>query len=51
MIVDPYEYLTIFISVVLGLAVVHLLSGVSLILDTRQREIGKGGRSCSPVMV
>jgi hypothetical protein len=35
---DPYEYLTIFISVVLGLAVVHLLSGVSLILDTRVRQ-------------
>ncbi len=34
---DPYEYLTVFISVVLGLAVVHLLSGVSLLLDTRQR--------------
>ena len=37
---DPYEYLTIFISVVLGLAVVHLLSGVSLILDTRVRGHG-----------
>ena len=35
---DPYEYLTIFVSVILGLAVVHLLSGVSLILDTRVRE-------------
>ena len=35
---DPYEYLTIFISVVLGLAVVHLLSGISLILDTRVRQ-------------
>ncbi|NNM04275.1 MAG: hypothetical protein HKO65_04170 [Gemmatimonadetes bacterium] len=35
---DPYEYLTVFVSVVLGLAVVHLLSGVSLILDTRVRE-------------
>ena len=35
---DPYEYLTIFISVVLGLAVVHLLSGVSLMLDTRVRQ-------------
>ena len=33
----PYEYLTIFISVVLGLAVVHLLSGVALLLDTRIR--------------
>ncbi len=35
---DPYEYLTVFVSVILGLAVVHLLSGVSLILDTRIRE-------------
>ena len=34
----PYEYLTIFVSVILGLAVVHLLGGVSLILDTRVRE-------------
>ncbi len=33
----PYEYLTVFISVVLGLAVVHLLSGVALLLDTRIR--------------
>jgi hypothetical protein len=23
---DPYEYLTVFVSVILGLAVVHLLS-------------------------
>ncbi len=35
---DPYEYLTLLVSVILGLAVVHLLSGVSLILDTRIRE-------------
>jgi hypothetical protein len=35
---DPYEYLTIFVSVILGLAVVHLLSGVALVLDTRVRE-------------
>ena len=35
---DPYEYLTVFVSVILGLAVVHPLSGVSLILDTRIRE-------------
>ena len=35
---DPYEYLTVFVSVVLGLAVVHLLSGVSLILDRTVRE-------------
>jgi hypothetical protein len=35
---DPYEYLTVFVSVILGLAVVHLLGGVSLILDTRVRE-------------
>ena len=33
----PYEYLTVFVSVVLGLAVVHLLSGVALLLDTRVR--------------
>jgi hypothetical protein len=33
----PYEYLTVFISVVLGLAVIHLLSGVALLLDTRVR--------------
>jgi type III secretory pathway component EscS len=36
----PYEYLTVFISVVLGLAVVHLLSGVALLLDTRVRARG-----------
>ena len=35
---DPYEYLTVFVSVILGLAVVHLLSGVALILDTQVRE-------------
>lgn len=34
---SPYEYLTVFISVVLGLSVVHLLSGVALLLDTRIR--------------
>ena len=34
----PYEYLTVFVSVVIGLAIVHLLSGVALILDTRVRE-------------
>lgn len=34
---SPYEYLTVFISVVLGLAVIHLLSGVALLLDTRIR--------------
>ena len=34
----PYEYLTVFVSVVIGLAIVHLLSGVSLILDTRVKE-------------
>lgn len=31
----PYEYLTIFVAVILGLAVVNLLGGVSSILDTR----------------
>ncbi len=35
---DPYDYLTIFVSVILGLAVVHLLSGVALILDTKVQE-------------
>lgn len=34
----PYEYLTVFVSVVTGLVIVHLLSGVSLILDTRVKE-------------
>ena len=34
----PYEYLTVFVSVVTGLAIVHLLGGVSLILDTRVKE-------------
>ncbi len=34
----PYEYLTVFVSVVVGLAIVHLLSGVALILDTRVKE-------------
>lgn len=34
----PYEYLTVFVSVVVGLAVVHLLSGISLILDAREAE-------------
>lgn len=34
----PYEYLTVFVSLVLGLATVHLLSGVALILDTRLKE-------------
>ena len=34
---SPYEYLTVFISVVLGLAIVRLLSGVALLLDTRIR--------------
>lgn len=31
----PYEYLTIFVAVILGLGVVNLLSGVASILDTR----------------
>lgn len=34
----PYEYLTVFVSVVTGLAIVHLLGGISLILDTRVKE-------------
>lgn len=33
----PFEYLSVFVSVVLGLAVVHLLSGIALLLDTRVR--------------
>lgn len=35
---SPYEYLTVFLSVIFGLAIVHLLSGVSLILDARERS-------------
>lgn len=35
--VSPYEYLTVFVSVVLGLAIVHLLSGVALLFDARVR--------------
>ncbi|MDX1578485.1 MAG: hypothetical protein R3266_08370, partial [Gemmatimonadota bacterium] len=31
-----YEYLTVFLSVIFGLAVVQLLSGLSLILDSRK---------------
>lgn len=34
----PYEYLTVFLSVIFGLAIVQLLSGVSLILDARERS-------------
>ena len=30
-----FEHVSVFISVILGLAVVHLLGGVSLVLDTR----------------
>ena len=30
-----FEYVSVFISVILGLAVVHLLGGLSLVLDTR----------------
>jgi hypothetical protein len=33
--VSAFEYLSVFISIILGLAVVHLLGGVSLILDQR----------------
>jgi len=32
---SAFEYLSVFISIILGLAVVHLLGGVSLILDQR----------------
>ena len=32
---SAFEYLSVFISIILGLAVVHLLGGVSLILDRR----------------
>ena len=32
-----FEHVSVFISIILGLAVVHLLGGVSLILDTRVR--------------
>lgn len=31
----PYEYLTIFVAVILGLAVVNLLGGVASVLDSR----------------
>lgn len=34
---SAFEYLSVFISIILGLAVVHLLGGVSLILDQRVR--------------
>lgn len=33
--VSAFEYLSVFMSIILGLAVVHLLGGVSLILDQR----------------
>jgi len=33
--VSAFEYLSVFISIILGLAVVHLLGGVSLLLDQR----------------
>jgi len=36
--VTPYEYLTVFLSVIFGLAIVQLLSGVSLILDAREES-------------
>jgi len=32
---SAFEYLSVFVSIILGLAVVHLLGGVSLILDQR----------------
>jgi hypothetical protein len=32
-----FEHLSVFVSIILGLAVVHLLGGVSLILDARIR--------------
>lgn len=32
---SAFEYLSVFMSIILGLAVVHLLGGVSLILDQR----------------
>jgi len=35
--VSAFEYLSVFISIILGLAVVHLLGGVSLMLDQRVR--------------
>lgn len=35
---SSYEYITIFVSVIVGLAVVQLLSGFSLILDARERS-------------
>lgn len=35
---SSFEYLTVFLSVIFGLAVVQILSGVSLILDARERS-------------
>lgn len=35
---SSYEYLTVFLSVIFGLAVVQLLSGISLILDAREKS-------------
>jgi len=35
--VTIFEHLSVFVSIILGLAVVHLLGGLSLILDTRVR--------------
>jgi hypothetical protein len=32
---SAFEYLSVFLSIILGLAVIHLLGGVSLILDQR----------------
>ncbi len=34
---DIFGHVSVFVSIILGLAVVHLLSGLSLILDTRVR--------------
>lgn len=35
---SSYEYLTVFVSVIFGLAVVQILGGVSLILDAREKS-------------
>lgn len=35
LLMSEFEYLSVFMSIILGLAVVHLLGGVSLILDQR----------------
>lgn len=35
-----FEHYSVFVSIILGLAVVHLLGGISLILDKRTPAAG-----------